>query len=225
MCQCSRQAGRHEHVQSGQLLSDGSSQYGLCLNSSIDKSRMKAWNIANSPGDLARILEVSANPAQNYNEERGIISDADEEILLHFPFTEFVKIRAMALIGPGGAESPSTVKMYVNRLDNAIEGGFDSVQNEHPTQLINLVDTSIDDEILYLVEAAKFMGVGSVSLYIPSNFGDVDRTRLLKIAFYGEDTRIPTQRPVVANVVYEVRANPADHKNEAEEKKYDSVVK
>ena len=214
-CCCRHQAGRHQHIQSGRLLADGSSEFGIGLNGFIDKTKVAAWNIENPLHEVLPVLDVAGEPGP------GVTSDADEEILIYLPFTEFVRIRAVSIIGPGGPTNPSIVNFYVNSLEGS--QGFDAVANMRPAETLNLVDVAAQDEILYLLDAAKFMSVGNLTVFIKHSFGGESST-VRRIAFYGESTKLPTERKVVANVVYELRANPADHKSGEEDKKKDLVL-
>ena len=214
-CSCHAQAGRHEHIQSGRLLADGTSPFGISLNSLIDTSKIGAWNVENPLHEVPSVLDLKGEPGP------GITSDADEEMLLYLPFTEFARIRAISIIGPGGSESPSVVNFYCNMMEGA--EGFDAVERLRPTETINLVDVAQQEEIVYVVDAAKWMSVGNVSVFIKHSFGG-DVSNLKRLVFYGESTKLPTQRQVVTNVVYELRPNPADHKTGEEDKKGQDLI-
>ena len=91
---------------------------------------------------------------------------------------------------------------------------------------LELVDTSNDDELIYMLDAPKFMNVGNLTIFVSRSFDD-DTTKLRKILLFGESTGLPTYRPVAKNVVYELRGNPADHPETEEDqrKKFNNLVK
>jgi hypothetical protein len=208
-CNCRGQAGRHQHIQQGRFMANGTSDFGISLNSFIDSDKIAAWNVREPPAAVAAMVDIAQSTELH--------SDADEEMLFHFPFTEFVKIRAVSIIGGGGGFSPSEVALYTNTTRMA---GFDDANGTKVQQTIQLVDTSDDDEILYVLEAVKFMSVGNLTLFVKHSF-DGDETRLRRVVFYGESTKMETKPQLATNVVYELRANPADHRDDgaAEPKK------
>lgn len=57
----------------------------------------------------------------------------------------------------------------------------------------------------------RFASVSTLALYFEHSFNDLE-THVLRVELYGEDTGISTTRKVATNVVYEARANPADHR-------------
>ena len=67
--------------------------------------------------------------------------------------------------------------------------------------------------MIYLLNPARFISVGNLTIYVSRGHGgeDSDVTTVRKVLLFGDSTRLATQRPVVKNVVYELRGNPADH--------------
>jgi hypothetical protein len=179
--------------------------YGAPLNNAIDFSKVQAYNCKQSNAEVAALLniDVTQPPPPPLLE-----SDADEQLLLHIPFREFLRIRGISIIGAGGPESPSQVKLYAGRTDVT---GFDSIARAQPTDTILLADTAADDDIVYTVNAVRFLNCGSVTIFFDRNFGGVDETKVKRIVFYGESTKQPTAPAIATNVVYELRGLPSDH--------------
>ena len=141
------------------------------------------------------------------------LSDADEQLILIIPFTGNMKIKSIALWSNNDRlQSPDRMQVFVNRDDI----DFDSVESTTPTQEWELVERAPDGDVVeYPTKMAKFSGVRSLAIFLPSNFGRRDVTRLDYVGFKGEFEEFKKD-PIVT--VYELNANPADHpKSKAEE--------
>lgn len=195
----------HGEEREGHFQRRDPSAFGVSLNRHIDVNKVLAWNVQESNSQVAAMLNPEA--IKTIPPPAVVRSDADEELLLFVPFSEYVRIRGIGIIGGGEGFNPSRVKLYVNRSD---VDGFDSVRRLEVADTIELAPSTTDDEVLYAVNAVRFMSCGSVTLYIDQNYGG-DETHVRGIAFYGVSNREPVNRPVATNVVYELRPNPADH--------------
>lgn len=140
-------------------------------------------------------------------------SDADEELLIYVPFSEFLNVRAMMVVCDANScpppEEPSSLHIFVNRQDAHL--GFSDVRRAAPSQQLRLGSASSPgDAIIYSLDAAKFRGVGSMTLFFKASYGG-EKTQVSRIVFFGESTREPVERGVVRNVVTETMADPAEH--------------
>ncbi|KAI9222286.1 PITH domain-containing protein [Blastocladiella britannica] len=146
-------------------------------------------------------------------EDRFIESDADEQLLIHIPFTGQVKLKTIALRVPLDESAPSELKAYINcDLD------FDAAESTVPTQKWDLLapadivaadaDTGSRDGIIeYQTRITKFNAVRSLTLFFPANYG-ADTSILQYIGLAGDFTPI-NKDPIIT--LYEAAANPADH--------------
>ena len=129
-CRCRHEAGPHDHVRNGEFQRGGIA-FGAKLNSAIDFTKVQAWNCQQNQAEVSAVLNIDVtDPAP----PEALQSDADEELLLHVPFTEFIKLRGISIIGGGGQESPSKVKLYASRNDVT---GFDSIGRAEATDTID----------------------------------------------------------------------------------------
>jgi hypothetical protein len=195
-----------------------STQSGMLLNGFIDPHKFVAWNFEQP---TATVFSTVFDASTATTPENAASSDCDEELLMYLPFTEFMRIRGIAILGGGSGTGPSHISIFANQPE---VNGFDTVQRLQPDERLELVDTSDDDELIYLLDAHKFMSVGNLTIFVSRGF-DEDCTKLRKILIFGESTKLPTTRPVVKNVVYELRGNPADHPEEEDKKKFNNLVK
>lgn len=140
-------------------------------------------------------------------------SDADEELLIFVPFSEFLNVRAMMVACDSNScpppEEPSSLHIFVNRQD--AHQGFSDVRRAAPAQQLRLGSSaSPGDAIIYALDAARFRGVGSMTLFFKTSYGG-EKTQVSRIVFFGESTREPVERGVVRNVVTETMADPSEH--------------
>ncbi|GAA5904169.1 hypothetical protein JCM8208_003469 [Rhodotorula glutinis] len=133
---------------------------------------------------------------QRTQQDEWIESDADEQLILHIPFTGSVKLRSILIkTGPAG-HTPDKMLVFANQLLD-----FDEATSQDVTQSF---DVAVTREV---VEPAKFPSVRSLTLFFPSNHGE-DTTRVSFVGFKGEYSAL-TRDPIIT--VYEAQANPADH--------------
>mmetsp|Transcript_14697 Transcript_14697/g.35413 ORF Transcript_14697/g.35413 Transcript_14697/m.35413 type:complete len:195 (+) Transcript_14697:171-755(+) len=145
--------------------------------------------------DLSAMLDKTLSYARNENtaypwgnlfigdSRLGTQSDADEQLILHLTFQEFVKVKSIKFTewnrGANPDMNPVTVHIHVNRNNL----GFEDIEDVDPAQSITLTSgdlQEISDAIdLYYV---KFQRVKSLTLFIEDNAGgDVTAIGGLKI--------------------------------------------
>lgn len=113
----------------------------------------------------------------------GCKSDADEQLILHFSFQEFVKVYSIKLTefnrGSDPDSNPATVKVFVNRCNL----GFEDVDDVEPTQVLELTEADLkEDADPILLKFVKFQRVKSITLFIEDNAGgDVSALGGLKL--------------------------------------------
>jgi len=111
----------------------------------------------------------------------GCKSDADEQLILHIPFTQFVKIHSIQLTefnnGSEPESRPTLIKIYANRCNL----GFEDVMDVDPTHIVEL-DGSGSFKEPFPLKFVKFQRVSSLTLFIEDNDGgDVSALGGLKL--------------------------------------------
>ncbi|GAA6049627.1 hypothetical protein JCM3770_005042 [Rhodotorula araucariae] len=175
------------------VLLDGTLNF---LYQHIDRDQVVALNAEEGRGGKVVIRPWD----QRNQEEEWLESDADEQLILHIPFTGSVKLRSILIkTGPAGY-TPDKMLVFANQLLD-----FDEATSQDVTQSF---DVAVTKEVVeYAVRPAKFPSVRSLTLFFPSNHGE-DTTRVSFVGFRGEYSAL-TRDPVIT--VYEAQANPADH--------------
>lgn len=105
-----------------------------------------------------------------------MISDADEQLLLHVPFTQIVKVHGIKVTG-----NVRTLSVWVNRLNNM---GFEDAESESPTQTWVLQGGKPAGEHL-LTNFVRFQNVSSLTFFIKDNRDDSDCTRVDRLLIEG----------------------------------------
>lgn len=147
--------------------------------------------------------------AERFNEDPSVESDADEELIVCIPFTDNVKLKAIAVLGGPGDQTPSEMSAYANRDDIDFASAGDVV----PDQEWELVPPQgKNSEIAeYRTKVARFSSLRTLTLHFKANYG-AGTTRITYIGLEGEYSAF-TRDPVITT--YEAAANPSDHKTKA----------
>ncbi|KAF2207482.1 hypothetical protein CERZMDRAFT_51145 [Cercospora zeae-maydis SCOH1-5] len=143
--------------------------------------------------------------ADRLNPEPSLRSEADEQLLMHVPFTAQIRLHAILIRTSTTDSAPMTLKLYVNR-----EGlDFSTAVDLPPTQTLELAQSNDVQEVP--VKRALFNTVRSLDLFFEDNWGrgEEDETRVDYVGFKGEWMKL-SREPV--NFLYEAAANPSDHK-------------
>ncbi|KAF1356691.1 PITH domain-containing protein, partial [Delphinella strobiligena] len=168
----------------------------------IDFSAIITLNEA-TPASGAKICQKTWD--ERLDPEPELCSDADEQLLMHIPFTAQIRLHSLLLRTFPTASAPQTLKIFVNREDL----DFESASTLTPTQTISLSQTSEIQDVP--VKRALFNTVRSLTLFFQDNWGawEEDETRIAYLGFKGEWMQL-SREPI--NFLYEAAANPGDHK-------------
>lgn len=168
----------------------------------IDFSAINTLNESESRSG-AKIIQKTWT--ERLEAEPELKSDADEQILMHIPFTAQIRLHSVLIRTSNTDAAPMTLKLYINRdgLD------FATASDLQPTQTLELAQSNEIQEIG--VKRALFNTVRSLDLFFEDNWsqGEEDETRISYIGFKGEWMKL-SREPV--NFLYEAAANPGDHK-------------
>ena len=130
----------------------------------------------------------------------GCKSDADEQIILHVAFQEFVKIKTIKFTefnnGADPESNPTKVYVFVNR-ENL---GFEDIQDVDPTQTFELTAEDLRESSNPLpTKFVKFQRVRTLTFFIEDNQGS-EVTALGSLRLMG--------RPVATTNMSDFKKNP-----------------
>ncbi len=135
-----------------------------CLNEDDDNNHLNMLN--NDPGMLLK-------------------SDADEQLLIHIPFTTTVKVHSINMVAPPGDTAPATVRIFVNKTNP----GFDDCE-AGATQTLQMTPKDLEPGSITKLNFVKFQAVTSLTVFVEDNQGGDDETILQQLSIYG----IPLQQ-------------------------------
>jgi len=127
---------------------------------------------------------LNANPAHPvqsvFQDEDGAFleSDCDEQLLFSIPFQQPVKIQSFLIKAPTGC-GPKSIKIFINRrnLD------FSEAESLPSVQSFDLKTSDFDRKIP--LQFVKFQNVFSLTIFVKSNLGPADTTRIDFLSFFG----------------------------------------
>jgi hypothetical protein len=132
-----------------------------------------------------------------------VLSDSDEQLIIHIPFTASITLKGICIIGGAEGQSPSSLKAWINREDI----DFSTVDDIEPVQEWKL-NENFDGSLEYATKISKFQNVTSLTLFFPENFG-AEHTLISYIGLKGD---FKTLSRKAVNVVYEAAPQLKDHK-------------
>ena len=132
--------------------------------------------------NIARPIEHALKKEYRNNGGLFLESDCDEQIIVSIPFNQVVKVTHILFQGPASA-GPDRVKVYVNQPGGSL--GFDEAETLASTQEFELSTAQLASDTPLAVYPPKFQKVRSLTLYVPSNHGEEDVTKVSKIAVFG----------------------------------------
>lgn len=221
-CEDEHHNHNHGHNQNHNHVAPIPTTAGQSLNNKIDTSKVTALNMANSADDLAKVFKDST---KKYQIKPIIKSDSDEQMIINIPFLNgSVKLYSIILRTNGDLYCPKTIKLFKN--DTSID--FDNVDSKKPIQVLThpqvgvanndsddlpefLESNNDDDFVEHYVSRHKFTGVNQLTIFIEDIYDEgEEECHLHSIELRGEFTEL-NKDPVIT--LYELAANPADHKN------------
>jgi hypothetical protein len=125
----------------------------------------------------------STHKQQNKNKNKSTESDTDEQLLLHIPFTQRVKLSGIAFAAPEGGKAPKSVRLFVNRPTV----GFSDAESTPAAAELSLSpdDLKGDAGKTLALKPARFTGVDVLSIFVENNQGEEETTVLSRLTLFG----------------------------------------
>ena len=144
------------------------------LKPAVDKKAMVALNT-----DDAR--SAPAPRALFGRGDDGLVSDADEQLLLVVPFTRTARVVGILFRGPGDGSAPKSVRLFAN----APAMDFDDAEDALPDAEIELSQRQALGHDVVLLPQGPFLNVQSLTVFVVDNQSGSDVTVWDHIALYG----------------------------------------
>ncbi|KAF9653013.1 DUF1000-domain-containing protein [Thelephora ganbajun] len=143
----------------------------------VDHSQCNCLN--ESAGHTLKSIMQSHKEPGSY-----LLSDVDEQLLLNVSFHQMVRIKALRVHSHKSSQGPLIVNILVNRPSI----GFEDVQDAQESEIAQMVRLSEEDVRVgkqIPLRFVRFQSVNSVHLFIKSNQGGSDETRIDELDFFG----------------------------------------
>lgn len=116
----------------------------------------------------------------------GCKSDADEQLIIHVAFTEFVKVHSIKLtefnMGREPEDNPTRIQLFVNRCNL----GFEDIDDVDPTSVLELTPQDLREGAEPIaLKFVQFQRVKGITLFIEDNNGG-EVSALGGLKFYGK---------------------------------------
>ncbi len=108
-------------------------------------------------------------------------SDADDQLLLHFQFSEKVRVTGFKIGAPDGDLRPSNVKLFINQTSPS----FSDAEQNVPQFEQDLDGEDVSGDKLIPLRVAKFNGIDSITVFFEGSEGE-ENTAVSSIKFFGQ---------------------------------------
>lgn len=113
-----------------------------------------------------------------------LLSDADEQLLLTISFNQTVRVRSIVIKSANLPQAPKEIKILVNRQSV----GFEDVQDAREpevAQALELTEDQVKEGKQIPLRFVRFQTVNSLHIFVASNHGGEDETRIDAIDIFG----------------------------------------
>ncbi|ORY74282.1 thioredoxin-like protein 1-like protein [Leucosporidium creatinivorum] len=147
------------------------------LNGSIDAQQVQCLN-EDASHTVRDLLKGGG--------DKWLESDADEQLLLHIPTQQSIKIRAIRFttVPSKISQAPKSVRLFVNASSTL---GFDDAESLEAAQEFELTEKQAKGEEAVQLRFVRFQNVTALSIFVASNQGDEDTTVLSKLELLGQE--------------------------------------
>uniref|UniRef100_A0A2K5N929 PITH domain-containing protein n=1 Tax=Cercocebus atys TaxID=9531 RepID=A0A2K5N929_CERAT len=104
-------------------------------------------------------------------------SDCDEQLLITMAFNQPVKLYSMKFKGPDNGQGPKYVKIFINLPR--------SMDFEEAERTLELTEDDIKEDGIVPLPYVKFQNANSVTIFVQSNQGEEETTRISYFTFIG----------------------------------------
>ncbi|KAJ3476514.1 hypothetical protein NLI96_g11099 [Meripilus lineatus] len=130
------------------------------------------------------LKDILAGKTKNTDASSYLLSDADEQLLLNIPFNQTVKIRSFTIQTSQASQAPLKVKLFINRPSLGFEDVEDAEEPE-AAQVFELSEAQSKEGKKIALRFVRFQSVNSLHIFVASNAGGEDETRIDAIDIFG----------------------------------------
>ncbi|KAJ7349391.1 PITH domain-containing protein [Mycena albidolilacea] len=138
----------------------------------VDIQQLNCLNESTDHSFAGIVAQKKVNTTSSY-----LLSDADEQLLLNIPFHQSVRVRSIVIKSSAGEQAPKRVKLLVNRPSIGFEDVEDAEEPE-VAQILDLPEDDVKNGRPIQLRFVRFQAVNSLHIFVVSNQGGVDETRI-----------------------------------------------
>jgi len=155
---------------------DDATSGDISLLAHLDPSQINCLN-ESSQHTLKSLLDST-------NQSGYLLSDADEQLLLNIPFNQTVRIRSLVLHTANVSQAPLKIKLLINRPSVGFEDVEDAEEDE-VAQVLEVTREQVAESKRIPLRFVRFQSVNSLHIFVASNQGGEDETRIDSLDIYG----------------------------------------
>ncbi|EJU05502.1 DUF1000-domain-containing protein [Dacryopinax primogenitus] len=144
----------------------------------LDPSQLNCLNEAEQHGIKGVISNKGKNKSGAWLE-----SDADEELLLNIYFNQAVRVRGLVIQAKELPQGPKKIKLFLNKPALGFED-VEDVEEAEAAQVLEVTEENLAGKPIIL-RTVRFTRVTSLHIFVASNHGDEDTTRIDAIDIFG----------------------------------------
>jgi len=146
----------------------------------LDLSQLNCLNEDDDHTFKSIVSSKSRNVTSSY-----LLSDADEQLLLNIYFNQAVRVRSIFLQSRNAEQAPKEIKLFINRPSL----GFEDVEDASEPDAAQVLELSREDVVeegkRIFLRFVRFQSVNSLHIFIKSNQGEGDESRLDVLEIFG----------------------------------------
>ncbi|CAE6426631.1 unnamed protein product [Rhizoctonia solani] len=156
----------------------------------LDSTQLNCLNESDTHNIKSILGNKTLNTGQSYLE-----SDSDEQLLINIYFNQAVRIRSILIHTADAPHAPKAIKLAINRP--AL--GFEDVESATEPDMAQVIEELSPDDIANSrripLRYVRFQSVRSLHIFVASNQGNEDETRINAIDVFGQ----PVETTKMAN--------------------------
>ncbi|OLL26175.1 Thioredoxin-like protein 1 [Neolecta irregularis DAH-3] len=141
------------------------------INENIENKQVECLN-----------LQSDLDPRDIFATKGYIESDVDEQLMIYIPFNQAAKVHSLVFKSEIESKAPRTFKIFTNRTNCP---AFEDVESFMPSQEFEEI-TYENGVATVALRFVKFQSVTSLVIFVESNIGDEETTRIDKLNIIGE---------------------------------------
>ncbi|QRW14478.1 TRX2-thioredoxin II, related protein [Ceratobasidium sp. AG-Ba] len=165
----------------GSSKNESASSKDVSLLEYLDSTQLNCLNESNTHTIKSILGNKTVNTGKSYLE-----SDSDEQLLMNIYFNQSVRIRSIVIHTADAPHAPKTIKLAINRP--AL--GFEDVESAAEPEMAQIFEELSPEDIANSrripLRYVRFQNVTSLHIFVASNHGGEDETRINAIDIFGQ---------------------------------------